>query len=174
MSFQVPEVLTDNEREMLAQAAYPIDNDFVVKPSGIHGFGCFATRAYQSGEVVFYFQGRVMKWADYDRLKAEIPVLDELLSCHLVADYELYDLKLHYTDYLNHADDPNILYHCGIGFARKAIAAGDELTVDYRFMYNDQDEAELENGRILRGLPPQEILRESTRQLYELLQASVS
>ncbi|MCB9758256.1 MAG: SET domain-containing protein [Alphaproteobacteria bacterium] len=71
------------------------------------------------------------------------------------------------TDYLNHADDPNILWHLGHYFARRDIAIGDELFVDYRIMNHPDWGAPFEGGPV--GLPWREALALSSRQLSELL-----
>ena len=70
---------------------------------------------------------------------------------------------------MNHSSDPNILYHCGIGFSRRHIAAGDELTCDYRLYLPGGERVVTAAGESVVGLPPLEALRTSARLLLELL-----
>lgn len=76
------------------------------------------------------------------------------------------------ADYLNHAFDPNVLWHLGHYFARRAIVPGDELTVDYRFVSAPEWGPRVHDaasGRPIVGFEWREALREGARQLLELL-----
>lgn len=74
--------------------------------------------------------------------------------------------------YINHSNDPSLLYHCGVSFARRDLEAGDELTIDYRLFLAEDDEAafcDVATGEMVRGLPPKEALLKSGGQLAKLL-----
>jgi hypothetical protein len=76
-------------------------------------------------------------------------------------------------DYLNHSQDPNLIYHCGFLFALRNIEVGDELTVNYGyFLAIDDVESfqDIKSGKIITGLSGQEALLFSTRELLTLLE----
>ncbi len=54
-----------------------------------------------------------------------------LVGKYFVGNYE----KKEPDDYLNHSNDYNLLSHCGILFALKDIEIGEELTLNYRYLY---------------------------------------
>lgn len=75
------------------------------------------------------------------------------------------------TLFFNHSDNPNILYHCGIGFAKKNIKNGEELTIDYRYFDTEKSDnfVNVETGKMLRKYTAEEALRKSAKELSELL-----
>ena len=75
-------------------------------------------------------------------------------------------------DYTNHNGNPTLLYHCGILFARRDIAAGEELTVNYKYFLAQGDAGsfvDAETGNLVSGLIAAEALRQSTHELLALL-----
>ncbi|MEM9543870.1 MAG: SET domain-containing protein [Cyanobacteria bacterium P01_E01_bin.42] len=81
-----------------------------------------------------------------------------------------YDKKT-IDDYINHSHSPNLLYHCGILFALQDIEIEEELTVDYRYFFNENDREEFEvDGKPLIGLTAKEALLTSSRKLIEILE----
>jgi len=74
--------------------------------------------------------------------------------------------------YVNHSFDPSGLWHLGFVFARQDLAAGTEVTVDYRHLlppgeqevFRDQD-----SGREIVGFSWRESLSRSTTELAQLL-----
>lgn len=74
--------------------------------------------------------------------------------------------------YLNHSFDPCGLWHLGFVFAARDLAAGEEITVDYRHLLGEgQEEAFIDalSGRAIVGWSWQESLGRSTRELATLL-----
>lgn len=74
--------------------------------------------------------------------------------------------------YVNHSFSPSGLWHLGFIFALRDLQAGDELTVDYRFLVNDNEVLpfrDAETGREIVGYTWEENLRLSTEQLAKLL-----
>lgn len=77
------------------------------------------------------------------------------------------------ADLMNHAFEPNILWHVGYYFASSEIRPGDELFVDYRLLFSplwDGDLADEVTGRQVEGLDWRESLIKTARQLAELLE----
>jgi uncharacterized protein len=104
-----------------------LDPRIVVRPSTIEGRGLFASSAFQLGEVVAIIGGRPFRDSDLAGLgpMAHSSVaIDEGLN--LVQDV---DDPLQFG---NHSCDPNLWMADEVTVvARRPIAAGDELTIDY-------------------------------------------
>lgn len=119
--------------------------------SPIHGLGVFAGRDIAAGELLWAFHPRV------DLLVPEAWLTS--LPAALVAHLETYAYRdpafpghLVYSadnaKFLNHADDANADNSTPRSVARRPIAAGEEITCDYR---------ELEGAVVFAGrsLPPE-------------------
>ena len=76
--------------------------------------------------------------------------------------------------YLNHSFAANGLWHLGFVFAARDLAAGEEITVDYRHLLGDGQEEVFRDavtGQAIVGWSWQESLSRSTRELASLLPA---
>ncbi|HEY0181005.1 MAG TPA: SET domain-containing protein [Dokdonella sp.] len=74
--------------------------------------------------------------------------------------------------YINHAFEPSALWHLGFVFAAGDLAAGSEVTVDYRHLLapgQEEDFVDARTGERIVGYTWQESLRASTRALAALL-----
>ena len=74
--------------------------------------------------------------------------------------------------YLNHSFEPTGLWHLGFVFAARDLAAGTELTVDYRHLLppgQEEDFIDTATGGKIVGLSWAESLASSTRALGRLL-----
>lgn len=102
-------------------------SDIVVKDAGTKGRGVFALRAFRKGEFIFRRRhGRVVS-------NREILSLSEEERRHLCElDYETSGVLLPPGCYLNHSCEPNAMRSGVKVFAWQDIAAGDEITIDYR------------------------------------------
>ena len=75
------------------------------------------------------------------------------------------------TDYINHANNPNLLSCLGFFFARYDISSGDELTIDYRHIAIEGSVEVITGGQEkIIGLSPKEALLQSAQQLINLIQ----
>jgi len=77
------------------------------------------------------------------------------------------EVILQNDDYTNHSENPTLLYHCGILFARRDIAAGEELTVNYKYILAEGDVTsfvDADTGNLVSGLDGAEALRQSTHE----------
>ncbi len=90
--------------------------------SPIHGFGCFARLPFAAGDLIGTYQGTEVQedgthvlWV-YD---AEGQVLSARHGTNLLR-------------WLNHSVDPNAEFDAFDLYARRAIAPGEEITIDYR------------------------------------------
>jgi len=87
---------------------------------------------------------------------------------------ERYTLSPDWPDecYVNHDFEPSGLWHLGFIFAARDLAAGEEITVDYRHLLGPGEEEvfrDARSGAPIVGLDWQESLLASTRALAALL-----
>ncbi|MEY4641256.1 MAG: hypothetical protein RLZZ227_1250, partial [Pseudomonadota bacterium] len=74
--------------------------------------------------------------------------------------------------YVNHSFTPTGLWHLGFVFALRDLQPGEEVTMDYRFVINDNEEMpwlDNETGQKIIGYTWEENLRKSTEQLLVIL-----
>jgi uncharacterized protein len=104
----------------------------VVRPSRIVGRGLFADAPIAEGEIVCVKGGHLLtgaEFANYRRVanEAELQIADDLFLS-LVSEAEFEGLMM----FLNHSCEPNVGIQGQIVFvAMRAVAAGEELTLDY-------------------------------------------
>ncbi|MEM1010456.1 MAG: SET domain-containing protein [Myxococcota bacterium] len=106
-----------------------------LRPSGIEGLGLFVCTPVAQGTVVANFGHGAHVLGEHAFLEAQARG-DELMlksGVRWIGDVFLYNPQMGHEEHLNHSSSPNLLYHCGICFAKRAIRAGEELTVDYKY-----------------------------------------
>lgn len=108
--------------------------DVAVGTAGAKGLGVFARRAFATGEFIFRRRhGRVVGPEAIASLSAE----EQRHLCEL--GFEQYAVLLPPGCYLNHSCEPNAMRSGVKVFAMRAIAAGEEVTIDYRLNAFDDD-----------------------------------
>jgi SET domain-containing protein len=137
----------------------------VKKESPIHGYGLFAKQSIPRGELVINWLNDPMielvrEPEHLERIKNN-PLVNQT-GIRLVGDIFLHGWLLADTDYVNHSDDPNLIYSQGLCFSKRNIAYGEELSVDYRFLNS------IEQTDVVRGYSATEALRRSGLELQEL------
>jgi len=108
--------------------------DVEIRATTDKGLGVYARRAFTAGEFIFRRRHRrVLDEADLARL-------DESERMHLCElSFDQYAVLEPPGCYLNHSCDPNAMRHGVKVFAWRSIAAGEELTIDYRLNAFDDD-----------------------------------
>lgn len=78
------------------------------------------------------------------------------------------------ADLMNHSFDPNVHWHLGYYFAAREIRAGDELFVDYRYLFAPSwnELADATTGRAVEGMDWRASLIHSSRKLLDLLETA--
>ncbi len=104
----------------------------------------------------------------------ETPELAALLHTSVRWFEDRYTLSPDWPDecYVNHAFEPNGLWHLGFIFAARDLAAGEEVTIDYRHLLAPGQEETFRDARTgapIIGMPWRESLMASTRALLALL-----
>ena len=113
---------------------------------------------------------KVYKWTEVEAL----PDARALLASTVRWFEDRYTVTPEWPDecYINHAFEPNGLWHLGFVFAAADLAAGAEVTVDYRHLLAPGQEEEFLDalsGERIVGFGWNESLRASTRVLATLL-----
>jgi len=144
-----------------------------VKKSKIHGRGLFASENIEKGVIVAIFtEGvKITDEKGYLRMAKKDRVFEQT-SVRLAGDYFLYNDKIESEDFINHSDNPSLLYHCGVCFARRNIKAGEELTADYRYFLSADKSNFIRNGqsgKTVNGFSWKAALIKSAKELIDLL-----
>ena len=107
-----------------------------LRESPIHGIGMFAKEKIFMGEMICIKGGYVLKKEKLFSsaiINSYLPISDEYFIGSLALDDEE-KIKL----YFNHSCDPNCGVHGEIAFiAIRDILSGEELTIDYAFVDNE-------------------------------------
>ena len=108
----------------------------LIKKSGIDGLGMYAKETIKKGEIVFIKGGHILFKTELftsATINSYMPISDEYFIGAISAEEEK-DVKL----YNNHSCNPNCGMRGEITFvAIRDIEVGEELTVDYAFIDNE-------------------------------------
>lgn len=110
-----------------------------IRPSPIHGLGCFTEEPIRKGQVVWRLDPRLDPLIPYEELCAFPPNIQDFLGMYgyvtLREGRKVIVLCGDHSKHMNHADDPNCLdaFIGGVevNIAARDIAAGEELTCNY-------------------------------------------
>ncbi|MBD2690677.1 SET domain-containing protein-lysine N-methyltransferase [Anabaena catenula] len=140
------------------------------------GKGLFSLEFVPKGSIVFL----PITLFPIDNIVSETQYREELKTkdyfpmnagMRWAGDYFLYcSQEPHDADYINHADNPNLLSCLGLFFALQDINFGDELTIDYRYIgFTGGVEIKTDNQEEVIGLSAKEALLKSATTLINLL-----
>ena len=137
-----------------------------------HGKGVFLKQPVKKGKVLLAPDAINTLYNDTERA-ALVPGSPEDDAC--VRWFETFHtVSTDWPDdcYVNHSFNPSGLWHLGFIFATRDMVPGDEITVDYRFVINDNEKMpflDAETSKEIIGYTWEENLRLSTEQLLALL-----
>lgn len=147
--------------------------DVETRPSKISEVGVFSKQFIKKGTIIsFFFHIKLMSEKQYqeEQSKGNIHIIKT--CCRYVGSYFLYgDETEGIEEYFNHSLESNVLYHCGICFAKKDIQIGDELTLNYQYILAHNDVCRFEDSEtktLVDGLNPTQSLINSAKELLEL------
>jgi uncharacterized protein len=106
-----------------------------LEKSEIHGFGVFAKEPVKKGTPVWRFHEKLDIKFTPEEFDALPPSAKEELEWHMYEPDEggPYYYEATMGKYMNHSREPNVDFSAvGVGTATRDIAAGEELTCDYR------------------------------------------
>lgn len=136
------------------------------------GQGLFLDEPIARGRVITAPDG-IPSVHTFDEILA-LPNAGEALSATARWFEDRYTVTLEWPDecYINHAFEPNALWHLGFVFAMSDIDVGTEITIDYRHLLapgQQEDFRDANTGAPIVGYTWAESLRTSTRALADLL-----
>lgn len=147
-----------------------------VAPSAIHGAGkgLFLDEAVTRGRLITAPDDirQVYRWSEVETL----PNSRELLAATVRWFEDRYTVTPEWPDecYINHSFAPTGLWHLGFVFALRDLAAGTEITVDYRHLLapgQKEDFIDSATGGEIIGYSWAESLSLSTARLHEITAA---
>lgn len=136
------------------------------------GKGLFADEVVRKGAVIIAPDNVHTVWPE-KKLREYAPDSVEVeSSVRWFEDY--FSLTPEWSDecYVNHSFTPNAQWHLGFIFALREIAAGEEITMDYRYVIGSAEEMPFKDsvtGRAIVGLSWEECLRGSAGQLLKTI-----
>ena len=149
-----------------------------VKRSGIAGYRLFADEPIKKGEILMFWMcdANLLTEDEYNerQAKEDRQIIDT--GARYAGNLFLYTDsgpgKDRYENYINHSFDSNVLYHCGICFAMRDIAVGEELTTDYTYILSENDKESFHDAftnKIVKGIPWLDCIRDTTKKLTKIL-----
>ena len=136
------------------------------------GKGLFADERISKGAVIIAPDNVHTVWPE-KKLREYAPDSVEVeSSVRWFEDY--FSLTPEWSDecYVNHSFTPNAQWHLGFIFALRELPAGEEITMDYRYVIGSAEEMPFKDsvtGRAIVGLSWEECLRGSAEQLIKTL-----
>lgn len=131
-------------------AAFCVDVE--VRPSAVHGEGVHLLRPVRKGAILCnVFRSPDITFATESeilRLWEHNPRAAVLVTGRIYGDYFAYGTHMDAECYLNHSDDANAINYLGQTIALRDIDAGEEVTIDYRFIFAPQMYITTGNGRV--------------------------
>jgi len=136
------------------------------------GLGLYLTAAVSAGSIIVAPEAiaRVYTFAEL----LALPNANELLPATVRWFEERYTATPEWPDecFINHSFAPSALWHLGFVFARSDLAAGTEITVDYRHLLGEGQEESFRDslsGAAIIGLPWRESLLMTSTELAQIL-----
>jgi len=136
------------------------------------GKGLFADEVIRKGAVIIAPDNVHTVWPE-KKLREYAPDSVEVeSSVRWFEDY--FSLTPEWSDecYVNHSFTPNAQWHLGFIFALRELAAGEEITMDYRYVIGSAEEMPFKDsvtGRAIVGLSWEECLRGSAAELLKAI-----
>lgn len=145
-----------------------------VKISSISNKGLFTDVGIPKGMIVglFPYQAKLISEYGYQKGQYEGDEIISMTGVRWVGDYFIVGDKITNEEYVNHSDNPNLLYHCGVLFALRDIGEGEELTVNYRYFLAVKDTLRFKDtnsAQLVDGLSGFLSLKKSCAELLKLL-----
>ena len=147
-----------------------------IRETGVYGKALFAARPVARGTIVcsFTLGSAVTTEDEYVRAVAENRQPVTRTGTRYCGKYFTFGNVDAPYNFVNHSFKPNLLCHCGVVLARRDIAAGEEMTLDYRTLIDPTDVGlynDAVTGREIRGHPARETLLRTARELIALVES---
>lgn len=148
-----------------------------IRPSAIFGKGLYPLSQVNRGTIICSFTTDAKIIAEEQYLKAiedRHPLITRTGTRYVGRYFTITDDPDAELNFFNHSFDPNLLVHCGVVIALRDIPAGEELTIDYRYLIDDTDIGvynDIVTGAPIGGFSARQALLQTTRQLLSLLES---
>lgn len=136
------------------------------------GKGLFADEIVRTGAVIIAPDNVHTVWPEKKLREYAVDSIEVESSVRWFEDH--FSLTPEWSDecYVNHSFAPNAQWHLGFIFALRELQAGEEITMDYRYVIGSGEEMPFKDsvtGRAIVGLPWGECLRGSAEQLLKAI-----
>lgn len=147
-----------------------------VRETGVYGKAMFAAEPIRRGTIVcsFTLGSEVTTEDEYVRAVAENRQPVTRTGTRYAGKYFTFGNVDAPYNFVNHSFTPNLLCHCGVVLALRDIAAGEEMTLDYRALIDPTDVGiynDAVTGREIHGFDARQTLLRTARQLIELVES---
>ena len=148
------------------------------KKSPIEGEGLYTLEDIKKGSVVFYWGAeqtagdKIISEAEY--LEKRKDLTDDTFqktAVRWVGDKFIHCTEWGLDCYMNHSYNPNILYYCGLGFAKEDIKQGEELLANFQYFLSENDTAffdDKDTGKKVIGLKSVQGLEQQAQEIFKL------
>ena len=145
--------------------------------SPLHGMGVFAEEDIKKSKIISIWidDAIIITQAEYLDKQAQGDEIAIKSAVKLVDDLFMYypnsDPSEDPFTYINHSENENVLYHCGILFAKRDIKKGEELTINYRYILARNDYCKLKDTtskKFIDGVEGRTALIASAKELLDL------
>ena len=137
-----------------------------------HGKGVFITEAVARGRVLVAPDAINKVYSEKERLALQPGSAEDDACVRWFENWHTVSTDWPDDCYVNHSFKPSGLWHLGFVFALRDMQAGEEITVDYRYLVNNNEKMpflDAETGAEIIGYTWTENLRRSTEQLLAIL-----
>ena len=147
-----------------------------VRETGVYGKAMYAAEAVRRGTIVcsFTLGSDVATEDEYVRAVGENRQPLTRTGTRYAGRYFTFGNDDKPYNFVNHSFRPNLLCHCGVVVALRDIAAGEEMTLDYRTLIDTTDVGiynDAVTGREIRGFGARETLLRTARELIALVES---
>lgn len=137
-----------SDAEFNAAFCVPIE----VKPSATHGDGVHAVEPIRKGTIICnLFRSPdvyIVSEAQITEMWNRNPEAAVLVTGRIYGDYFAYGTYMDAECFLNHSDEANAINFLGQTIALRDIAAGEEIMINYRFIFAPDMYITTDKGRI--------------------------
>ena len=144
------------------------------RKSNIEGNGLFTDEFIKKGKIImiWFYEAKFLDEATYIRETDNGNQNIIITGARGVGDIFLHTSDdPRYENYINHSDNPNVLYHAGVCYALRDIEKDTELTTDYTYLLSPKDPpvTDMATGKKIYGISSLECLKKTSQMLADLL-----
>ncbi len=135
------------------------------------GKGLFTNELLAKKKVVIVPNQKHILYSALELKQFSSESIEQQSSVRWFEDVHTVDPEWSEESHLNHSFSPNLLWHLGFVFALRDIDKGEELTIDYSHLLDENTSLGIHDsitGRLISGISFEEKMRKTARELQEL------